>query len=424
MSNKERPSVDGLYEQIFNSMYCARGPGDRVISSILDTPFKIGDREVVFPTKDLLVENDWTKIHPFHPLAEDVLMGQSPTTHFLIKRVTGALTLRISAMMKNLLQVAASTDLQARLQDGGYVAHLEPANHAKESTVKGWEKIVTSFKTNQFLSLYVSRAVTVGDKTYLRLASIASPYLEDDTDDAVLCGVKLASKADKRMIVALLRHLLPKELHEAGCNGNVPYFESIITLHHNINKHLNGIVKHFKSLANELDGLKPVKLDWWKWVKDDGLEQFVGLVPALPGNEGEPEIGRRDKKVDPELAGLLGRAELPERTRSDSTPPWNDETPSAPRAIEKATTGSGIDIMAGGAARDDRGRGYDRGRDRDNDVPRVDIFNTGRRRSGREDRYGRDRGREDDRFSRRDREDDRSSRRGGGIDIMGGGRRR
>lgn len=421
MSIKERPSVDGLYEQIFNSMYCARGPGDRVISSILDTAFKIGDREVVFPSKDLLVENDWTKIHPFHPLAEDVLMGQSPTTHFLIKRVTGALTLRVSAMMKNMLQVAASTDLQARLQDGAYVSHLEPANHAKESTVKGWEKIVSSFKTNQFLSLYVSRAVTVGDKTYLRYASLASPFLEDDTDDATLCGVKLASKADKRMIVALLRHLLPKDLLEIGCNGNVPYFESIVTIHRNISKHLNDIVKPFKSLANELDGLKPVKLDWWKWVKDDGLEQFVGLVPSLPGNEGEPEVGRREPKVDPELAGLLGRSELPARAKADNTPPWNDDAPAAPRAIEKASSGGGLDIMARSAPSDDRDRDYDRGRGRGSDVPRVDIFNTGRRRNERDDRYGRDR---DDRYSRRDREDDRSSRRGGGIDIMGGGSRR
>ena len=424
MSNKDRPSVDGLYEAILNSMYCTVDADGRIIHEMVKEPFKINDKDVVLPTKELLVENNWEKRHPFHPLSEDILMGQSPTIHFLIKRVTAGLTLRISTLMSSMLAVAASTDLQGRLQDGAYVAFLEPANHAKTSTVNGWGKVMSSFKTTQFLSMYVARAKVIGDKPFLRVANIASPYLEDTTDDVMLCGVKLNSKADKRMIVALLRSLLPEKLLEVGCNGNVPYFESILTLHRNIHKHLNDVVKPFKPLANELDGFKPFKLDWWKWVKDNGLEQFIGLIPALPGNEGEAELGRGpEKEPDPELVALAGRTNISARKRDENSPPWSEENP-VPRAVEKATTGGGINIMVGDDEndrnrRDDRDRG--RRSDRD-DIPRVDIFGSDRR-SRRDDRYD---DRYDDRRNdrRSDRYDDRGRDSGGGIDIMGGGGRR
>lgn len=426
MSKVDRPSVDGLYEAVLKAMYCDRNADHRVINHFSGEVYKIGEKDVVLPAKEILVENNFERIHPFHPLCEDLLRGQSDTIRWLIKRVAAALTLRISTIGLQMLTVASSTALQGRIPDAKATAHLEVVAHAKASTVSGWGKMISNFKkADPLLNLYVSRGDEAGSNKagFYRLAAISCPMGDDAEDNAVLCGVKLASKTDKRMLVNLINYLLPKELREFGSNGNIPYFTSIVGIFHAITKHLNHIVKPFKPLAGEIDAFEKVNVDWYSWFKDEAIDQFVGIVPELPGNVGEISLDdkRRQRNLDPELAELMGRTEI---KASTATPPWNEDEPKEravePRPAANPSATSGINIMARDDRyeddRDDRRRD-DRDRDRG---PRIDIFANDRddRRGRRDDRYD-DR---DDRRSRSrydDRRDDRDRGSRGGIDIMG-----
>lgn len=417
---KERPTVVGLYESVLDAMYCTTNEKGRVTNRFSGEVYKIGDKDVVVPTDELLANNDWTHLHPFHPLCEDLLHGQSDTVRWLIKRVAAALTLRVSTLAMHMVMVANSTALQGRVPDAKATAHLEPVSHAKDSTLAGWGKMIASFKKNSpLLTLYVSRGEEEkGAVGFYRNAVISCPMTLDVEETAILEGVKLASKADKKMLVDLINYLLPANLLTFGSNGDKPYFMAIVGIFEGITAHLNNIVTPFKALASELNGFEKVNLDWTTWLKGDAIDSFIGLIPELVGNVGELSLDekKRATNIDPELADLMGRGNI-----RATTPPWDEKEEErrdvAPKPVVSSSSNKGIDIMAGSDR--DSDRDYDR-RDRRDDRdrgPRIDIFGSDRRR----DRNDRDRRDRDYRDDRRDRDDDRRPSRGG-IDIMGGRR--
>ncbi len=431
----DRKPLSTIYSDIMKSLFCVV-EADGTIKSLKGDVYTIGDKPLVIPTQELLKENVWDDKVPFHPLCEDLLAGQSDVTRWLIKRVNAAIALNVCHLTLCSLQIAQNQSLQGEIKDGSYTQFIEILGEAKESTVKFFGKLMKAYGdengTISFSNLYVSRAGELDGKTFARIATLEIPMLSEDVSDASIQGIKANNKADKRMIVSFVEKLFEGVVMEVGANGNVPYFEAIMRLYYGVANRLNKVRKILKGGIDE-STIGIVPLGWHKWL-DEGMEDQLGVIPALPGNIGPVDKPKKPRntvaKSDVEITSLTGRSSV--AATSNDTPPWHDEEPTArDREVQPVVKSGGISVLNSGIrSRDDdrRDRDYDRRDDRrdsrrdDRDRGgRVSIFDRdydSRRDDRRDDR--RDRDRDYDRRDRRDRRDrdDRDDRRGGGISIL------
>jgi hypothetical protein len=414
-------SLTELYKAILGSMYCTVDDEDMIGFVNTKKHFKINDKTVVLPTMKYLSNPEWNKYFPFHPLSEDPILGQSEVIHFLLKRVCAAIVFRVTTLIEAMLLIASKPELQQRITDPKYAAHLECVGMAKESTLTSFLKVVKAFtKEGKLISVYVTRE-TAG-RTY-RTATLHSPLFECTDDTAEVFGLKLSSKTDKQMIVSALNYVLPESIRQIGVFGHTPYFEGLITLYHKVISHTNEIVKPFKDLSGEFPGLIEINLNWFDFVKDNKLEHYIGVILPLDGNIGTEPLDSTINSME-----LMGRDSISVK----DAPPWDDnpikrhDTPAKTiLAVEpKAITEDGVDVSSIFARHDDdeydrrdrdrdRDREYDRrDRDRERDYDRRDRRDDRYSRVGFSDRRDRDYDRRDrDReYDRRDRDYDRRDR--------------
>lgn len=416
--------VVALYRDVLTSLGLIVDDDGTVRKPIPDTPvIEVGDKPLMLPTDALLRENDWSKIQPFHPLCEDVTMGQSQVIHFLLRAVKASIASQANLLMKNILEVAHKPELQEITKDPKMIQVLEHCKLAKASTYKSWQTISNRFGAEQeFLNLYLKHGGEIDGEKYYRVCTLDIPMLADTDDDGLLFGVKV-SKNDKRTILELLTWLFEPIKFQIGSNDTVPYFHALMMMYVNCAKQFNKIGKIFKRAT----GFKPKDLDWAVELAD--LKQYVGLIPKLPGNEGVKTGGRKKESVENKLYDKLDTP-VREIKQLDDNPPWSDEKESlSASSTTPPPSGGGISLstlLKKDAPQDDRTRDYSR----DTRPPAretrggVDLLGGARRddRGGRRDEYN-DRNRE-----YRDERRAPDTRRAGGIQLsdlgVRGGRNR
>lgn len=375
---------------------------------------EIEGQAMYLPTEALLDSKKHEKSYFFHPLCEDALHGQSKTIHFLTRRVLAALSLRVDAIVGNLLTLALDGSKQSKFKNAEAIKFLKVAKGVKENSVKAWDRFVKQMSENTGLfSAYLNRNIEIDGTHYSRVCVLDVPALRDTLAGADLCGVNVLSKANKELFREILTHVFDGVELEYGSNHTVPYLHALMTMHKEVSERLNHIINLFKGAIPT----PVVHFDWYDELFGDNFECYHGAIPPLSGNTGE-DSRSAIAKVDRDQSG-----------RDYEKPPFDpDPKPSKPTGALRLTD---LDDRGSRDDRDDRRSRRDRDdrRDRDRDRDRDDGFeafnNSDRPRESRRDRddRGRDRGRGRsrlrdafDRDDRRDR-DDREPRRRGGITL-------
>ena len=420
-----------LYNGLLDSLALPRDDNGQVLKHTGGEPIKIGKKTLIALSQEVLDTNEWEGKIGFHPLSEDILMGQSPIIHFLQRAVRVRLTNLLITCMSDMLVLACSPELQAAAGDPDVAKYLDAGRNAKKSTAEMWEKImkrIASAETGDDIPLkvYLSREVTLKDGVkYPRVATIGLPLLEGkEDDDQMLWGMKCPSKKDKVALVGLLETIVGDEL-EFGSSSCAPYFHSLITAYVTIAKRIDKIQRSMK----KVNKWKSMNFTWAKQLDD--LESIEREIPPLEGNQGalikrknQPvSVGEEMNDETPEpvrQVAKLDALDVPVRDDADDIP-WEKskkEEPGKPR-----TAGFGLAQLLGGNKRQDRDvrrdRDYDRDDRRDRDYDRRDRdYDRRDRRDDRDYDRGsrRDRDRDYDRDDRRDRRDGRRQR---GLDIDG-----
>lgn len=393
-------------------------------------PFEVGGKILVVPTRDRLKENDWTSTHPFHPMCEDAVMGQSETIHWLAKTVKASMTMSISGLMCLLLEAAIKPELQEQAKDPKLMDMLSSCKNAKATTLQAWNKIWPKFaKDLDLLNIALNRGGSIDGEKYHRVCKVHFPMLDDTDPDALLCGVKM-SKNDKHTIQGLLSYILAGVTLQYGSNDTVPYFHSLMSMYASFVKRIN----FFAKITKRINGPKPISTDWIIELND--LRQFVNKIPKLAGNEGRPSRAKKPETetvVSGNLGGVYDRVKVETRQRDepaandDDRAPWVEEPKEVLSSTTKPATAGAIklsDIITNRKPTFEELRSGERASDRLLPRSRADRYDD-RYPSRYDDRYDRDY-RDDRRDSRSDRYDDRLPSRGNNLtlsDLMGRGRR-
>ena len=412
-----------LYNGLLDSLSLPRDENNQVLKLAGGDPIKIGKKVLVALSQEVLDTNEWEGKIAFHPLSEDILMGQSPIIHFLQRAVRVRLTNLVLTCMGDLMTLACSPELQAAAGDPDVAKYLDAGRNVKTSTVATWEKFMKRIRDAETgddipLKVYLSREASLADGTkYLRVATIGLPILEGkDDDDQMLWGIKFQSKKEKFAVAGLLETIIGDEL-SFGSNSCAPYFHALITAYVTIAKRIDKIQRSMK----KVNKWKAMNFTWAKLLDD--LESFEREIPPLEGNQGvlikrkAGPVETGDDKDDSNEAepvrqvAKLDALDVPVKDDADDVP-WEKSSKSEPG--KPRTVGMSLTDLLGSNKRDSR----DDRRDRYDRDDRYDRRDRDYDRRDRRDRYDRD-----DRYDREDRRDrdydrdDRSGRRGRGLGL-------
>lgn len=366
-----------------------------VLNPMTEEPYQIGGKDIVIPTKHYLDQNDWSEVHPFHPLCEDVMMGQSETYHFMLRLWRANTTVRFMTLITAILEVANDPKLAKEVKNPEF-AKL-PIPNVKDTTLKAWKKLRGHFKKEHFLKLYVSRSEDIDGTKYLRRADLNIPFLE--TEGGKPFGLQI-SIADANTLRELVKHLFEPILKPHGSNHAIPYTDVLLQVQKATAEQYN----KYADMLSKVHSLPLIPLEWLSAYDD--MDKFRRHIPKLPGNEGTKlDTGAKTRQagVEPEtdLYSQANVARKPQVERVvDDEPPFEPDT--VRRRRDDKASGSGRvslnDMMRDPEDlrddRDDRGRGRGRRDDRRGGIDLLDRRS--RRRDDRDDR-GRGRGRRDDR---------------------------
>lgn len=281
-----------------------------------DWPLTIKDLRMTLPVPGILNRDNWHKTFvAFHPLSENVMLGESE----VIKKIKTTINLRLNTVLcdsiTQLLELAANKPGHGSL-NSKQKALLAVAHDVDDKTVKAWLSVVQQVSPtvtkNNIVNIYLRRGSTLEGTQYQRVAVVAFPIMEHfetmesvETDTAgnkknvYRIGEATMRKKDKEMIYNILTYVL-REIEEsnsysAGSNATVaPYFVALMSAFAKIAKDINSITSLFAKKLNDPESL----IFNLSWVGDlASIGNVRDQVPTpLPYNDGAAVKGAKTEE--------------------------------------------------------------------------------------------------------------------------------
>lgn len=259
-----------------------------------DVPVTVSKKTLVLPDDKWLGETDISKIQFFHPMVENVIRKESLVFKFLRRLVVISISQALTETLQDLLHVIVSKEGHKTLDPITQLPVTRCAPEADKELVDKFGKLIDKIDPlgdNSILSAVVLRGKSLKGKDYVRVAKIDFPLLKalDDAENQTVYGVKFRKK-DIKAIRALLVYVLPEldndpEHYSTGSRSGVaPSLHALLGSFAKLVEAINKTRRTF--------GWNEIKLDWLDELND--FSSFKGLVPKLPGNDGEPVDGEEE----------------------------------------------------------------------------------------------------------------------------------
>lgn len=264
-----------------------------------DVPVTVSKKTLVLPTDHWLGETDIQNIQYFHPISENVIRKESTVFKFLRRLVVINSTSVILELMQDLIHILSNKDTHSTLDPITQLPLLRCAPEADKDFSEKFEKIIDKIDPTgetAFLSAVILRGKSLKDKDYTRIAKISFPLLHalENPEGNQVFGVKLRKK-DISGLINLIYYILPdlksdSEFYSTGSRSGVaPSLHALLSSYAKLIQAVNVVKRAF--------GKDEIALAWL----DDltNLADFKGLIPKLPGNDGEPLEGEEKREERP-----------------------------------------------------------------------------------------------------------------------------
>lgn len=221
-----------------------------IYSSFTNEPVKIGDKVLVMPTQDQLRTDADKKVY-FHPMAENMLRGESDIVAYLRKSINFKINASLSLLFSHLTNLAMNagdlTNKKLELVSGISVS--------TDSIAKINALLIAIHKNKKIDALAhirLSKNAKVNGETYLRTGDISFEVYESiRSDPAFVEAYKLKPKhieTIKTLYEAILPKLADGEKYATGTNvKTAPYLKALLDTAKLITKELNAVAKLIKS---------------------------------------------------------------------------------------------------------------------------------------------------------------------------------
>lgn len=267
----------------------------------------VKDKPLTIPLDDV-VKNYTDEIVLFHPLSENIMLGESPVLQQLRVIAMNHLTEQINKMVEVILKIAIDPETTKEMSPS-QVDLLRCANGADANTLKNWQAVVRRTNTEnphtRVVSLFLKRGGELGGRSYKRVCVVNFDLYEKltETDNKLQgFGVKLR-KTDIQVLTRIFETIFPRideqDSYSIGSDSLIaPYFDALIRGFRSVNGALNLIGKQLKKPIKSITGESyEGKDDYLKSFED--LTVWRDVLPVMPLNDGDRNDRRQEVPPEP-----------------------------------------------------------------------------------------------------------------------------
>lgn len=293
----------------------------------------IDKKEPVFINKDRLVlpvpyqlrENTDPDRIIFHPLADNILQGESKVIAKLKHNINVRLNQAIALLGQYLLTIASTTDVHPSLnpEQLRYITAIKEIND--EVAVK-WGNFAAALMKEapdrSYVNIFLCRGGTIGTTKYSRVGVTSFPLYEKlikvDSDENKALKIREMDKLPFRQVLEVMFDDIDvAQKYDVGSHSNfAPYLQAMMLTAAGIASRLNTVLRIFRHA-----------------IPDDEatvfIAQFTGDLDWLHDMTNMDDLGIEIRKVPPQKDGSVGVTAAPAPVVNNSPVP-NAVAPVAP----------------------------------------------------------------------------------------------
>ena len=261
----------------------------------------VESKPLALPTAEI-VNNYTDSIVLFHPLCENLLLGESPVLQELRALIMDFLNDLILNTVDSVLSIAVDSDLISDLSPT-QVDFMRSTSGADATTLKNWRAIMRRAESrgsaNRVATIFLKRGAQLNSDTYKRVAIVNFNIYHELSDGKLnIFGAKIR-KTDAKVYTKILESIFKDidmiDEYSAGSNAlTAPYFDALLRAYDNVLKTVNSVTWNLRKPIEQSTGLKlHVKDDFMECFKD--LMKYRDVLPTMPLNDGDRQTRREEE---------------------------------------------------------------------------------------------------------------------------------
>lgn len=333
-----REKINAFYSDLLQTLMVAEDTETgaltySVSSTSTPTTLLIGEKKLRLPRVEYMKESDPDYMY-FHPMGEDISLGESPVFQQLNSLVVAKITIALmslSAVMLKIGNAGASADnaMSLSAKQVEYIAAISGNDNLNDKIADKFNKVITAASKDAAtrpVKITIRRnAKRYGEeKVYRRAAIVTFPLLTEIIKKAslgedTLHGQKF-SKYEMRLMINLYKAILPSSDIEDqysifSDSPHAPNLTALLLAYGGMSHHISKAARAFETYIDMAD--KYTESDWLLEVPK--IPEYASVIPTSRGNEGV--------KVD-------DRGQLISRDYDDVVP---EKVASPPRELERSS---------------------------------------------------------------------------------------
>ena len=281
-----------LYSGVLNSIGCTIDSQGLISQTIIGSqpiPIDIDGRRLVLPTPEVLQGLDNSRMIAFHPICENITMGNSPVIEKFRRMVQMCIATRLSSLAYDLLHAIVGNE--EKVLTGSILGLAEQIPDANKKTLTALEKVLQSMNGEDRtpIRIYLKRQAELNGEKYRREAAVHFPFMDEFADtkpNDYVYDVKM-SKRDKNTLRILFNVLIPHiekpNSYSAGSNSTVaPSFDALLRVTHKLCGEIGSRAYQYRKNLNIVDYRTDIT-----WGDEEiNLAEYANYIPNLDGNDG------------------------------------------------------------------------------------------------------------------------------------------
>lgn len=292
----------GAYRNLLASMNVEPQSDDLLVQSIdgVDKQVMVEGKPLALPTNDI-VNNYSDSLVVFHPLCENMLLGESPVLQELRGLVMDFLNDSILRIVDAVLGISIDEDLMATLSPT-QIEFMRSASGADATSLKNWRAIMrraeSRASSNRVMTIFLKRGAELENETFKRVAIVNFNLYQELTAGTLnVFGAKIRkadAKVYSKILEAIFEDIYIVDRYSVGSNSmTAPYFEALIDAYHGVLKAMNGPTWNLRKPIEQSTGTRlHVKDDFMESFKD--LMKYRDVLPTMPLNDGDRQSRREE----------------------------------------------------------------------------------------------------------------------------------
>ena len=288
--------INDFYKSIL-SLGCLTADEAGLISAEMEStkvPLVVDSKRLVLPTREHMANPNKESIVLFHPLAENIMRGESDVMAKFRSAINIKLNFTIGTMLQEIIVLATSPGMHHKLKSDQF-EFLALLKEADEKTLASFQQLVKSMSIGNvdkcFVHFYIKKNAVINGKNHRRGAIITFPLYEElCKSDTMVYGIKMRKK-DHASLKAMLAYIFPKidekDTYSRGSlSDTAPTLDALLLGVLGVASHINSMVENFEGVIEDLSEFR-YEDDWVAEL--DNLAQFTNelrLIPMQAGNEG------------------------------------------------------------------------------------------------------------------------------------------